>query len=84
MYKETKDIKYKTSYNKARNEVQRDIKDAKANYITTSLESNLGKPKKLWNQLKLLGYNNKTKGSTNVVLNAGKKLCYDTNQFVLI
>ena len=78
LYKDTKENKHRAEYNKARNEVQRDIKDAKANYITNSLESNLGKPKKLWSQLKLLGYNDKTKGSTNIVLNVGNKLCYDT------
>ena len=64
-------------YNKLRNEVQREIKEAKSDYLRSCFESNMGKPKKLWQHLKTLGYNNKSKASNNIVLRIGNKLCYD-------
>ena len=78
MYKETKEDHFKLAYRKIRNEIQRNIKQAKATYLKESLESHLGQPKKLWQQLKMLGYNNKTKTGSNIVLNIGNKLCDDT------
>ena len=37
----------------------------------------MGKPKKLWQHIKTLGYNNKSKANNNIVLRIGNKLYYD-------
>ena len=80
LYRETLDSSVKFYHNKLRNEIQRNIKNAKAEYLQASLEDNLGKPKKLWHHLKTLGYNNKTKINSNIVLKIAGKLCYDTQE----
>ena len=43
------------SYKKARNKVQRMIKDKKKIFFTGKLNENIGKPKELWKSLKSLG-----------------------------
>ena len=78
MYKETLDESLKSQYNKVRNEIQRDITSAKADYLQNSFEENIYKPKKLWQQLKSLGYSNKTQGKTNIVLRIAGTICYNT------
>ena len=70
----------KAHYNKIRNEIQRDIRRAKAGYLRNSFDKNMGKPKKLWQQLKNLGYSNKCKVNTNIVLRIASKICYDTHE----
>ena len=61
-----------------RNEVQRDIKNAKASFFKSKLEDSMGNPRKLWEHLKQLGYNNKSKSKGKIVLNINGSLCYDT------
>ncbi len=80
LYKETKDEFIKTQYCIFRNEIQREIKNAKANYLESRLNENLGQPKKLWQHLKSLGYNNKSKSKSNIVLKINGALCYETKE----
>ena len=54
-----------TSY---RNKIQRDIKSAKQQYIFNKIEDNKNNSKKLWESLKELGYQNKSKVSAKIVL----------------
>ena len=61
-----------------RNEVQRDIKKAKASFFQSKLEDSMGNPRKLWEHLKLLGYRNKSKNTGKIVLDINGSLCYDT------
>ena len=61
VYKESLDASMKAQYNKLRNEIQRDIKQAKADYLRNSFEDNMDKPKKLWQKLKHLRYSNTNK-----------------------
>ena len=49
----------KSLYQKLRNEIQREIAEAKSGYLQGKLEENIGKPKKLWDSLKTLGYSKK-------------------------
>ena len=53
---------------KLRNQDQREIRSAKKQYMLHQIEENRNDPKKLWQNLKDLGYQNKTKDSTNIVL----------------
>ena len=46
MYKESGDEMLKSHYNRIRNEIQRDIRQAKADYLQNSFEENIYKPKK--------------------------------------
>ncbi len=65
-------------YCKLRNLVQRKVKTAKADYFTTRIEENRNNPKKLWSCLKELGYSNKTKDQSQIVLKIENELCYDS------
>ena len=55
-------------YNQLRNDVQRNIDNAKLNYLQVIFEENVSKPKKLWKSLKSLGYSDKRKQKSNIVL----------------
>ena len=63
-----------------RNKIQRDVRMAKAEYFSSKIEENKNDSKKLWQQLKTLGYSNKTKGETKVVLDTDGEMCFDSNR----
>ena len=63
-----------------RNKIQRDVRMAKAEYFSSKIEENKNDSKKLWQQLKTLGYSNKTKGETKVVLDIDGEMCFDSNR----
>ena len=65
-------------YCRVRNMVQRDIKQAKANYFRHSIEQNRGKSDKLWGHLKSLGYKKAPGPSSNIVLEDGGKKVFDS------
>ena len=64
-------------YCKLRNEIQRDVKKAKSNYLESQLESNAKDPKKLWTNLKSLGYSKKTSSKANIVLRIANSICFN-------
>ena len=41
------------------------------------MEENKNNPKKLWEQIKSLGYSNKPKSLPNIVLNIDNENCYE-------
>ena len=41
------------------------------------MEENRNNPKKLWEQIKSLGYSNKSKSSPNIVLSVDNENCYE-------
>ena len=51
-----------------RNQVQRYIRKAKADYFSNKIEENKNNSKNLWQQLKSLGYKNKKDDNSNIVL----------------
>ena len=63
---------------KLRNKVQRDVRMTKAEYFSSKIEEHKNDSKKLWQQLKTLGYSNKTKGETKVVLDIDGEMCLDS------
>ena len=60
-----------------RNKVQREVKSARSNYFSDKIEENKNYPKKLWKQLKDLGYKSKTE-EASIVLNINNELCHDS------
>ncbi len=67
-------------YCKLRNKVQRTVKKAKSDYLSSQIEENKNNPKKLWQHLKGLGYNSKSKENCNMVLNIDGEMCYDNKK----
>jgi hypothetical protein len=63
--KGNKDVTYQ-DFTALRNEVQREVKKAKASYFQSKLEDSMGDPKRLWTHLKTLGYNEKSKNKANI------------------
>ena len=60
-----------------RNKVQREVRLAKSNYFSDKIEENKNDPKKLWKQLKDLGYKGKPQ-EANIVMNIDNELCHDS------
>ena len=65
------------SYKKARNKVQRMIKDKKKNFFTGKLNENIGKPKELWKSLKSLGLPSKKSSCSTICLEKDRILSFD-------
>ena len=53
---------------------------AKAEYLSSKIEEHKNDSKKLWQQLKTLGYSNKTEGETKVLLDIDGEICFDSNR----
>jgi len=66
-------------YCKSRNKIQRDIKKAKSDYFSDKIEEHKSNPKKLWQQLKTLGYSSKDQSQSRIVLDIDGELCYNSN-----
>ena len=56
------------SYKKARNKVQRMIKNKRKNFVVGKLNENMGKPKELWKSLKSLGLTSERSSSSTICL----------------
>ena len=65
------------SYKKARNKVQRMIKDKKKNFFNGKLNENIGKPKELWKSLKSLGIPSKKSSCSTICLEKDGILSFD-------
>ena len=57
--------------------MQRETRISKRDYLTNKIEENVGNSKKLWDQLKKLGYSSKKKESGNVVLEIDGETGFD-------
>ena len=57
-----------SSYCKLRNKIQRVIRKAKNSHFENKVNENMHDSKKLWKQMKLLGYQNVQKTPTQTVL----------------
>lgn len=76
-FKKTGNKDFNKLYCSLRNKIQRKVKIAKTDYIQNKIEENRNNPKKLWSQLKELGYSNKSKYSPNSVLKVDNYYCFD-------
>ena len=64
-------------YNELRNKVNDKVKEAKANYFSNKVEEHKKNPKSLWKQFKSLGYSNKNKEKSRIVLEIENEKCFD-------
>ena len=74
------DIELRKAYNKLRNKVTRLIKKTKANYFHDKVEEHKDNPKRLWKQFKTIGYSNKNKEKTSIVLEIENEKCFDSKK----
>lgn len=75
-----KDKRNKEKYDKfckVRNKIQQDIKKIKSDYISDKIQESGNDSKKLWQQLKNLGYSGKSKENSKTVLKIEDELCFD-------
>ena len=77
LFHSSKDQIHFQNFSRLRNETQRIIRNAKKDYILNQIESNKDNPKKIWDSLKLLGYQHKTKTKTQIVMNIDDSTCHD-------
>ena len=63
---------------RTRNQIQRDIKKAKASYFSDKIEENKNNPKGLWKQFKSLAYSSKGKDQSQIVLIVNGEKCYNS------
>lgn len=80
LYKKSKSKHIYSDYCKLRNKVQKEVKKAKEEYISNKIEENKNNPKKLWQQLKGLGYSSKQKDNASVVLSVEGQNCHDLKE----
>ena len=76
-YKKEKNPEIYAQFCKIRNQIQRDIKKAKASYFSNKIEENKNNPKGLWKQFKSLGYSSKGKDQSQIVLTVDGEKCFD-------
>ena len=65
------------NYCKFRNKVQREIKLAKKFFFRDKIRQNRDDTRKLWGQLKSLGYQNRTNSDPSIVLTVNDEKCFD-------
>ena len=65
------------NYRTFRNKVQNNIRSTKRHYMIDKIDENKDNPKHLWKHLKDLGYQSKSKKSTNIVLDVDGTKCHD-------
>ena len=75
-----KDKELRKKFNVIRNKLQREVKKAKENYFKNKMEENKDNPKKLWGQLNTIGYSNKTKDRSKIVLESEGVKCHDSKK----
>ena len=61
-------------FNLLRNKVQREVKKAKSNYLKNKIEDDKKISKEIWRQCKTLGYSNKHKDNSKVILNTDNEI----------
>ena len=67
----------RATYNRLRNEVVKLIKRTKANHFCKKVEEHKDNPKELWKQFKTLGYSNKNKEKSKIILEINNEKCFN-------
>ena len=68
------------NFNNIRNKLQREVNKAKSNYLKNKIEDNKKNPKEIWRQFKTLGYSNKHKDNSKVILNINNEICSEPKE----
>ena len=67
----------RATYNRLRNKVVNLVKRTKANHFCNKVEEHKNNPKELWKQFKSLGYSNKSKEKSKIILEINNEKCFD-------
>ena len=67
----------RANYNKLRNKVTKLVRTTKANHFGNKVEEHKNNPTQLWKHLKTLGYSNKSKENSRIVLEIDNEKCFD-------
>ncbi|CAL4098895.1 unnamed protein product, partial [Meganyctiphanes norvegica] len=70
------------NYSKLRNKAIKLIRKTKANYFSDKVEEHKENPKLLWKQFKTLGYSNKNKEKSRIILEIDNEKCFDPKKVV--
>ena len=76
-FKKSKSYDDHENYKKARNNLQKLIKNKKRNFIEHKLTENIGKPKELWKILRGIGAPSKNKSNSNICLEKDNNVSFD-------
>ena len=70
-----KDNDLRKLYNTLRNKVTKMIRKTKADHFQNKVEEHKDKPSPLWKQLQTIGYSNKSKEKSRIVLEIDNEKC---------
>ena len=76
-----RDKKFKNdgaNYRKARNQLQKPVREKKSNYVKTKLRENIGNSKELWKSLKSLGLPSKNVSQPKICLGKEGNVTFDS------
>ena len=76
------DTDLRLKYNELRNKVTTMCRKAKASYFCNKIEEYKDNPKLLWKHFKSLGYSQKSKGNSKIVLDIDNEKCFDSKRIV--
>ena len=75
-----KDNDLRKLYNTLRNKVTKMIRKTKADHFQNKVEEHKDKPSPLWKQLQTIGYSNKSKEKSRIVLEIDNEKCHDNKK----
>ena len=75
-----KDNDLRKLYNTLRNKVTKMIRKTKADHFQNKVEEHKDKPSPLWKQLQTIGYSNKSKEKSRIVLEIENEKCHDNKK----
>ena len=76
-FRKCKNRAFYVSYCQCRNKVQRLVRAAKKEFFETQLEENKNDSKKLWKNLKMIGYSKNSRTRIKIGLNVDDEICFD-------
>ena len=72
------DVELRRKYNRLRNRVIKQTRKTKSKHFCDKIEANKDNPKQLWRQLNTIGYSNKSKEKSKIVLEIDGEKCFDS------
>ena len=74
------DTELRKKYNRLRNKIIKQTRKAKSKHFCEKIEENKDNPKLLWRQLNTIGYSNKSKEKSKIVLEIEGEKCFDSTK----
>ena len=72
------DTELRKKYNRLRNKIIQQTRKTKSKHFCEKIEENKDNPKLLWRQLNTIGYSNKSKEKSKIVLEIDGDKCFDS------